>query len=157
MSRFHFVALDSQTAAEYRDGGRDAHGMSPQRTASPEGGAPCRHCLAEIGADEPFLIVAHRPFAAAGAYAEVGPIFLHAEACERYPETDAVPEMFLKRSGFLIRGYDRRHRIVYRTGARIDTDALTETATRLLDDPEVSYLHLRSAAYNCYQCRIDRT
>jgi hypothetical protein len=26
----------------------------------------------------------------------------------------------------------------------------------LLDRPEVAYLHARSAANNCYQCRIER-
>ena len=77
---------------------------------------PCRHCLADIKAGEPYLILAHRPFPAAQPYAEQGPIFLHAESCPRHPDSEDAPRMFLEREAYLIRGYGADDRIVYGYG-----------------------------------------
>ena len=52
-----------------------------------------------------YLILAYRPFDEAQPYAEVGPIFLHAEPCERYPVTGETPAMFLQRERYLLKGY----------------------------------------------------
>ena len=62
-----------------QDGGTDANGQKPERHVCSGGMMPCRHCLADIKAGEPYLILAHRPFPSAQPYAEQGPIFLHAE------------------------------------------------------------------------------
>ena len=78
-----FVALESKLVGGLRDGHPDANGQPPERREAPVEGYPCRHCLGPIAAGEPFLVLAHRPFPALQPYAEVGPIFLHAEACPR--------------------------------------------------------------------------
>jgi hypothetical protein len=38
----------------------------------------------------------------------------------------------------------------------VATADLTQAAAALLDRPDIAYLHVRSAGYNCYQCRIER-
>jgi hypothetical protein len=38
----------------------------------------------------------------------------------------------------------------------VPTTRLAEHATRILDDPKVAYVHVRSARNNCYQARIYR-
>ena len=63
---------------------------------------------------------------------------------------------FLKRERFLLRGYGRDDRIVYGTGQMVASADLVQTAAALLDRPDIGYLHVRSAGYNCYQCRIER-
>ena len=156
MIPIRFVALPAEQAAALRAGEPDAYGRAPEQYVSPESGAPCRHCLREIEAGESLLTLAYRPFPKIQPFAETGPIFMHAEPCERYPETDRVPEMFLKRAQMLIRGYDRRHRIVYGTGQAVPTEEVVSAASELLARPEIAYVHLRSAQYNCYQCRVER-
>jgi hypothetical protein len=117
---------------------------------------PCRHCLSDVAAGEPFLVLAHRPFPEAQPYAETGPIFVHAEPCAGHGETAEVPALFLSREQVLIRGYGTDDRIVYGTGQVVPSAEIGAVAQDLLERPEVAYLHLRSASNNCYQCRIER-
>lgn len=72
--------------------------------------------LDQIGAGEAMLVLAYRPFPSLQPYAETGPVFLHAEACDRYPLTDILPPM-LDSPDYIVRGYGDDDRIVYGTGA----------------------------------------
>jgi hypothetical protein len=150
-----FSALPTEIVARLRAGGLDANGQPPERAVS-DGGNPCRHCLAEIEAGEPMLILAHRPFPAAQPYAEIGPIFLHAGDCQRHPDSPTMPAMFAARDRMMVRGYGADHRIVYGTGQVVETARLEEISRGLFEEPRVAYIHLRSAKNNCYQARVDR-
>lgn len=156
MTNQRFIAMKSETARGFRDGFPDAHGQPPERHISDGLGNPCRHCLGDIAEGEPFLILAWRPFPGPQPYAETGPIFLHAEDCERHGEAVGMPAMFLERERFLLRGYDHDDRIVYGTGQIVAPVDLAQASATLLENPEIAYLHVRSAGYNCYQCRIER-
>lgn len=157
MTNLHYTAISTESARDYQSGSNDANGQRPERHISDGQGNPCRHCLSDISAGEPLLIMAYRPIPIAQPYAEVGPIFLHAEACDRYDGSAGIPAIFLDRSQMLIRGYGEDDRIVYGSGHVIATSAIEQTAQRLFEQPEISYIHLRSASYNCFQCRIDRS
>jgi hypothetical protein len=150
-----FSALPSATVERLRAGAPDANGQPPERRVS-DGGAPCRHCLREIGAGETMLVLAHRPFPGLQPYAETGPIFLHAEPCARHPDTSAMPELFAGWERLMVRGYGTDDRIVYGTGRVVETAELEAACRLILADPSVAYLHLRSAKNNCYQARVDR-
>ena len=151
-----FLALDSATVAALRAGGPDANGQIPERQNSDGGGNPCRHCLEDIEAGAPMLVLAHRPFPAPQPYAELGPIFLHADDCPRYEPAAGVPAMFLLRESILLRGYGADDCIVYGTGKTILTADIASAASALFARPEIAYIHLRSASNNCFQCRIER-
>jgi Protein of unknown function (DUF1203) len=153
---FRFVALETELVKRLQAGGLDANGQEPERHISAGGMVPCRHCLQDVEAGEPYLILAHRPFPAAQPYAEQGPIFLHAKPCARHAETENAPRMFLERKAYLIRGYGADNRIVYGTGRIVAPTLMGETARQTFRNPNVSYIHVRSASNNCYQCRIDR-
>jgi hypothetical protein len=150
-----FVALPTDAVHALQDGATDANRQPPERHVSDGAGNPCRHCLTEIAAGEPMLVLAYRPFPAPQPYAELGPIFLHARPCARYQDT-GMPPMFRDWERLLIRGYGLDDRIVYGTGQVVRIPELEAAATALLDRPDVAYLHARSAANNCYQCRIER-
>lgn len=151
-----FKALPTETARALQKGGPDAYGLVPERRISDGDGVPCRHCLKNVAAGEAYLILAYRPFPELQPYAETGPIFLHAEACERAEDAATIPELFLETSDYIVRGYGADHRIVYGTGAVVPTPDIAEQANMILKREEVAYLHMRSARNNCYQCRIER-
>ena len=150
-----FKALPTEAVRGLQNGGPDAYGRVPERQISDGDGVPCRHCLKNIAAGDPYLVLAYRPFSALQPYAETGPIFLHAEECERGGDNAAVPEM-LDSSDYIVRGYGADDRIVYGTGGVIATDGIANRARTLFERNDVAYVHVRSARNNCYQCRIER-
>lgn len=150
-----FVALETSTVRALQNSRGDANGQTPERHVSDGNGVPCRHCLEQVKADEPYLILAHRPFPEPQPYAEQGPIFLHAEACPRHEGNGKIPPM-LRSSQYLIRGYSADNRIVYGSGRIVPTDQIPQAAAEMFIDARISYVHVRSASNNCYQCRIER-
>ena len=154
MSTIQFIAIPTEEVTALRRGGVDGYGNTPERLTSP-GGMPCRHCLSMIEDGEDMLLLAYRPFPALQPYAETGPIFLHARACERYAASEVLPPM-LDSPDYIVRGYSHDDRIVYGTGAVTPTDKIAGRAADLLARPDIAYVHVRSARNNCYQCRIGR-
>lgn len=150
-----FVALESNLVAGARRGDDDANGQAPERHVAGPGSYPCRHCLGHVAEGEPVLVLAHRPFPKPQPYAETGPIFLHADACARGGGSDALPAMLASPS-YIVRGYGTDDRIVYGTGGVVARERIPARAVELLADPAIAYVHVRSAANNCYQCRIER-
>ena len=148
-----FSPIPTHIARAYQSGGLDANGQVPEHQISDGDGNPCRHCLKRIPKGADMLVLAHRPFPAPHAYAEVGPIFLCGDACEA-GGGEALPEI-LESSTYILRGYGADDRIVYGTGAVVATETLPAEAARRLADPRVAYVHLRSARNNCFQVRID--
>jgi len=151
-----FIALPTDAVWRLQAGGLDANGLLPERHISDGDGVPCRHCLSEVAAGAPYLILAWRPFPSLQPYAECGPIFLHAEPCVRYANEHAPPPQFAAWQHLLIRGYSAADRIVYGSGRRVEPHDLAVVAAELLQRPEIAYVHVRSATNNCYQCRIER-
>jgi hypothetical protein len=105
---------------------------------------------------EAYLILAYRPFPKLQPYAETGPIFLHAEPCERAADQTDTPALLMKRAAHLIKGYGADDRIVYGTGKIVTSPELSASAEAILERADVAYVHVRSALNNCYTCRINR-
>ena len=121
-----FMGMPAEQAAGYRAGALDAYGLAPERRAA-EGGEPCRCCLGTIAAGEMLILLAYRPFGALQPYSETGPVFLHAEPCERHE--GALPRREREATGQrILRGYGPDDRIVYGTG--IVVGALISNSTR---------------------------
>lgn len=149
-----FMPIPTTKVRAYQSGGIDANGQVPEHNISDGDGNPCRHCLTMIPKGAGMLVLAHRPFPAAQPYAEIGPIFLCADTClagggAQLPAIFGSPD-------YIIRGYSADNRIVYGTGAVVAVGDLIGAAETRLSDPNVAYLHVRSARNNCFQCRIDR-
>jgi len=153
--QIRFQALPTDHVKALQNGAPDAYGLKPERRVSDGDGVPCRHCLRNVAAGEDYLVLAYRPFPELQPYAETGPIFLHAEECERAEEGEAVPEM-LSSSDYIVRGYGADDRIVCGTGAVTPTDEIASRARALFERDDIAYVHVRSARNNCYQCRIEQ-
>lgn len=156
MTSLRYIALDSETVKSLRNGGKDANGQTPEPQVSDGGGNPCRHCLEDMPEGDSFLVLAHRPFPEAQPYAEVGPLFIHAEDCPRHPESAGVPAYLKTREGILIRGYGTNDRIVYGTGKVVAPAEIETAAAKIFADSKIAYIHVRSANNNCFQFRIER-
>lgn len=152
-----YVPLESEIVAGFRDGEPDANGQIPERTVSTGGSTPCRHCLDNVKQEEGLLVLAHRPFPNPQPYAEVGPIFLHADECPRHSVEAGMPAMFREWGQVMVRGYGADDRIVYGTGSIVRSGDLDTVCDALLDRKDVAYLHLRSAKTGCFQCRVERS
>lgn len=146
--------LPSAWVDAVRAGRPDAHGQ-PALVRVAEGGAnPCRHCLQLIAPGEEMLVLAHRPFDRLQPYAETGPIFLHRQACARYGSA-VLPPWFRYLQPAIVRGYGADDWILYETGDVVPGEALEAACQRILAQPAVAYVHIRSK-FNCFQCRVDR-
>lgn len=150
-----FTPLPTDAVRAAQSGAPDAYGLTPERVGPSTGtGTPCRHCLEQVPDGRDYLILAWRPFPALQPYAETGPIFLCADACE--PGGGAAIPSMLTRARYILRGYGSDDRIVYGTGDVVPTAEIPARAEALLARPDVAYAHVRSDSNNCYECRIDR-
>jgi Protein of unknown function (DUF1203) len=146
--------IPSEVAHQLQSGGSDANGQPPVRRIAQGLANPCRHCLQLIADGDEKLVLSYRPFDQAQPYAEAGPIFLHALGCVRY-ESDQLPDWFAYLDPAVIRGYGSDDWIKYETGAVVPGKDLAARCHKILADPEVAYVHIRSK-FNCFQCRVDR-
>lgn len=154
MTKIAVRGIPTPYADRVRDGAPDANGQ-PALVRTAEGAAnPCRHCLRLIEPGAAMLVLAYRPFEAVQPYAEVGPIFLHQARCRRY-EADGLPPWFAHLQPAIVRGYGHDDWIRYETGDVVPGSGIAAACTRILADPAVAYVHVRSK-YNCFQCRVDR-
>jgi hypothetical protein len=135
-------------------GGVDANGQPALVRVTAGFANPCRHCLGLIAEGAEKLVLAHRPFPALQPYAETGPIFLHAKACDRY-ESDLLPAWFDRLDPAIVRGYGDDDWIRYDTGRVVRGPDISRACEEILDDATIAYVHVRSK-YNCFQCRVDR-
>ncbi|WP_421704599.1 DUF1203 domain-containing protein [Aliiroseovarius sp.] len=152
--RLEFHPLPSAEVELIHRTGRDSYANPVERHASAEeGGMPCRHCLQNVPAGQPYLTLAHRPFQGQNPFTETGPIYLCDPICAAAVPSPEPPA-FLAADHYILRGYSAEERIVYGTGAVTPRDALADYAAQLLARDDIAFVDLRSASNNCFLCRI---
>jgi hypothetical protein len=153
MNALKIIAMPTAQAIDVRTAMRDGFGNSLSPLIS-DGSGPCRHCLRYAGSGERLLLLSYRPFTKAGPYQEVGPVFVHADSCERFPSDGGFPADFSARP-LVLRPYDANDNI---QDSQIFADAggAERTALTLLENPAVAYVHARSRTRGCYMFRIER-
>jgi len=154
MSTFLIEAVPPGDLESIRRAGRDAAGNPFEPFVATEDGDPLRCCLREAVAGERLALIAYRPPGTAGAYAEIGPVFVHADACAGYPDGDRYPEGFRARQQ-VQRGYDAAGRIA---DAILVEGADAESGIkRLFANPGIVLVHSRNVLYGCYMFAVRRT
>jgi hypothetical protein len=116
------------------------------------GGSPARCCLRETRPGERVVLIAYTPPGTAGAYAERGPVFVHADPCEGYPTPRRYPPGLRHRMQ-VVRAYDRQGRIA---DGVLAADGLQAEAViaEMLARPDVELVHLRNVGYGCYNFAV---
>jgi hypothetical protein len=151
---FVVSALCEDDLARIRSVGRDDFGNELVPVVDESGGAPLRCCLRESEPGELIVLIAYRPFPWVGPYAEVGPVFCHAQACEGYKTPGRYPEGFAHRRQ-LLRAYDRNHRICEGIQAK-DGSQAEQLLTWMLSLDEVDFVHSRNVEWGCYMFSASR-
>jgi hypothetical protein len=146
-----FEAVPAAELAEIRAAGRDEAGNSLTVQAD-NGGSPVRCCLRETRPGERVMLIAYTPPGTAGAYAERGPVFVHADPCEGYPTPRRYPPGLRHRMQ-VVRAYDRQGRIA---DGVLAADGLQAEAViaEMLARPDVELVHLRNVGYGCYNFAV---
>ena len=148
------TGIPTDEVTRIRRGAPDANGQPALRRVAEGVENPCRHCLGLIAEGDDKLVLGYRPFDTLQPYAETGPIFLHADPCERYDD-GTLPAWFEFLDPAIVRGYDADHWIRYDTGSVVAGREITNASETILSDATVAYVHVRSK-FNCFQCRVDR-
>lgn len=116
--------------------------------------APCRHCLRLItsGVERRVLFTYDR-FAGVESLPLPGPVFIHAEPCERYSESIGFPDE-LRASPRTLEGYARgRHLQVQKY---VTDGKMERVIEEIFSRPNVDYIHVNSTTAGCYTFRIER-
>lgn len=151
-----FVGVDHQQYLEVLDRGVDHGGNPIEPFVDAEGGWPLRCCLADSAPGDRIAIIAWSPFPWRGAYAETGPIVVHAEPCEGVAPLDHLPTEFDSRP-MTLRPYTHDHRIHYERVTHLPTGAgITAAVVQLLGDPDIAEVYGRNATGGCFAFRASR-
>jgi hypothetical protein len=100
------------------------------------------------------LLIAYTPPGTRGAYAERGPVFIHAESCSGYLTPERYPPALSNRQQ-VVRAYDQDGRIAGGVLGPDGQHAMT-VIRGLLARPDVTLVHLRNVGYGCYNFAVRR-
>jgi Protein of unknown function (DUF1203) len=154
MSSIRVVAILTELAEIVRNKTTDPHFGFPVYTAPAGGGLPCRHCLDWIaeGTARATLFTLDS-FAGVEKLPLPGPVYIHADGCERYPEDNGIPKKLMT-SPRTLNAYARGRRLVAQE--YVDSGNAEITIERLFRRPDVDYIHVRSTTAGCYTFRLER-
>lgn len=142
--------MPQEIADEARQTHRDRFGHELQVSKAK---APCRVCLRISKAPEDMILLSHQPLADTGPYAEIGPVFIHSDACEAYAEYKTFPADFTSRR-LILRAYGHGGQIVDASVA--EPGEASEVASAFLRNDQVAEVHVRHESYTCYDFKIVR-
>ena len=152
MTTFQILAIPPHELDAIRRTG-DASGAQLSPVVDDEGGSPLRCCLRPSRPGERIALIAYRPPGTAGAYAETGPAFVHADRCAGYPADGGWPPEFRDRQQVL-RAYDATGRIA--DALLVDGTDAEAGIEKLFADPAHVMLHSRNVLYGCFMFVVAR-
>lgn len=155
MTSFVISGISADQLESMRTNGRDALGNAwQQRRAA--GWEPLRCCLqlAEPGAA--IALISYSPSPTVSVWAEVGPVFVHADDCLGWVERADLPKHLQSRHQVL-RTYRADGAIHYdRIRVLQPEDDLAAELESVLTDPGVAWVDIRSAQAQCWSCAARR-
>ena len=116
------------------------------------GSSPCRHCLRWAQPGERVILFPYAAIPSGHPYSETGPIFVHADECQRYSATNEYPADF--RNGRVFRAYDAKYKII---DAEIMNGSEPEAVIEsLFQNPDTAFVDVRSVTHGCFTFRVQR-
>lgn len=143
-------AIDPARLDVVRTTGEDGHGNQLRPFAAIGQGEPLRCCLRHAEAGEQITLIAYAPFEHPSVWTEVGPVYIHAAPCEGYMPTGQLPEQ-LATGPRVLRTYRADATMNYEHNTVVTDEAdLEPIVERLLRNPDVTTVHVRSVAPQCF-------
>jgi Protein of unknown function (DUF1203) len=154
MQPIRIVALPTEVAETIRATLRSPVYGFPAHTEVATDAAPCRHCLRTfaVGEDRRILFTYDR-FARVESLPQPGPVYVHADACSRYPEDAGFPEE-LRGSPRTLEGYRRGRCLIAQE--YVDDGKFEPAIEKLFSRSEIDYLQVNSTTAGCFTFRIER-
>src|SRR5206468_7875122 len=151
-STLRIVPLPTEVAEEARravQSGAEDHTVIMVDSAT---GYPCRHCLRWAQPGERVILFPYAAIPSGHPYSETGPIFVHANECQRYSATNEYPPDF--RNGRVFRAYDSNYKII---DAEIVNGSEPEVVIEsLFQNPDTAFVDVRSVTHGCFTFRVQR-
>jgi len=149
-TRLTIHAIDPAVLAGLRAAGTDGHGNDIAPFAATGDGEPLRCCLRFAAAGERIALISYAPFEAPSPWREVGPVYVHADDCGGYRTTAELPQE-LRSGPRVLRTYRSDRTMNYEHNTLVDQGAdLEVTIRRLLDEPDVAIVHVRTVLPQCF-------
>lgn len=155
MTPFRVVAIPTAVALEVRKSQRAPGYGHPAHTEVATGYGPCRQCLRTFGiGSELRTLFTYDAFQGFEQVPLPGPIFIHAESCNRYPEESGYPGDMLTHPAILT-AYAKGQTLIEQL--HVFAGGHEGAVQRLLECTEVDYIEVRDKQAGCYDFRIQRT
>jgi hypothetical protein len=154
--RFRVQAIPAAVLDRIRAAGHDDFDNPLAAILDEAGGSPLRCCLRPSAPGDVVCLISYRPFARPGPYAEVGPVFVHAEACPGYAANDRYPDGYRDWPTMIFRPYRRDGAIAYDAIRMGDASTAGALVAEILADPDIEFIHTRNVAAGCYMFTITR-
>jgi hypothetical protein len=152
-NRFVVRALPTDAVAHVRQHGRDPIWGHPTLTQPATGFGPCRSCLRRFREGEEMRILfTHDTYAGVAEYPQPGPVYIHADDCDRY-SGDGFP-LELRDLKLTFEGIAEGPRVI--ALERTESGDVEAAIDRLLDLPEVGFVNVRNTEAGCFVARLDR-
>jgi hypothetical protein len=146
----HVRAIDPARLESVRSTGTDGHGNRLRPFAADGDGEPLRCCLRHAEPGEQIALISYAPFDHPSVWTEVGPVYIHAARCEGYVSTQRLPEE-LSTGPRVLRTYRADDTMNYDHNTVVTDHAnLEPIIERLLAEPDVATVHVRSLAPQCF-------
>jgi len=154
MIAIRVVAIPTEICVQLRASNKSPRYGHLAHTEVAGGYGPCRHCLRTFNiGEERRTLFTYDPFDGFEQVPLPGPIFIHTEACERYPETAGYPND-LRKHAAILNAYAKGQRLVAQRHA--ESCQHTAVVEELLQLPDVDYIEVRDLEAGCYDFRIER-
>lgn len=154
MSSYRVIALPDVVADEVRSTGAAPIYGHPAHVEVAKGHGPCRQCLRtfDIGKERRILFT-YDAFHGVEALPLPGPVFIHAEPCERYPQDGGFPQDLVQHAlTFNAYGLGRK----LRAQEHVAGGEGESVIARLLARTDVDYIHVRDTEAGCFDFAIVR-
>jgi hypothetical protein len=143
-------AIDPIRLEAVRRTGADGHGNQIRAFAATGEGEPLRCCLRYAEPGEQITLMSYAPFERPSVWREVGPVYIHAARCEGYTPTGRLPEQ-LATGPRVLRTYRADDTMNYEHNTVLtDESDLQPIIERLLSKPDVTTVHVRTLAPQCF-------
>jgi uncharacterized protein DUF1203 len=154
MNSFKAVAIPTEMADAVRSTMKSPKYGFPAHREVAAGRAPCRHCLELVKLNhEELILFTMDAFHGLNVPPSPGPVYIHAERCDRYEGVGAIPETYRGRL-LTLEAFGTDRKLLAEARA---TDSQEERiANELLQDPQVHYINVRSTEAGCFLFRLER-